>query len=235
LNHREITADSPAEGVVIYQPRAGFRYAMDPILLVGWAMEGGTARTFIDIGTGSGVMALLLTRLGLTGLGIDVLPEWIELATRSGRKSGIDARFECIDARSFDGVSADLVVCNPPYFPLSTGTVSPDPLRASGRHECAGTLAEITAAACRAGARVCMTLPESRRTEAEAYLAAGGRPVSRRLLLDEGFSLIEGRQEPGDVVTERGSLRGDGGHGPLAYRLFALAGADLVGIDRGKS
>jgi len=200
---------------------------MDPILLVGWALEGGEAQTFLDVGTGCGVMALLLARLGLKGKGIDVMPEAIELARRSAKESGMSTVFQVMDARELPRNTVDLVLCNPPYFPLSRGTPSSNPLRAASRHECHGSLSQIISACCRSGDRVCISLPTGRLDEGRVLLSQYGRPVARELRLDEGFGLLEGRRSSKPSQVERGSLREGGGHGPIAARLFARAGAIL--------
>jgi len=200
---------------------------MDPILLVGWALEGGDAQSFLDIGTGCGLMALLLTRLGLNGRGIDVLPEWIELARSSAMESGLSVRFDVMDARELQTDELDLVVCNPPYFPLHTGTASANPFRAAARHECSGTLKDLVRACARSARRVCLSVPRTRLDEAASYLEEAERPVCRRLLLEEGIALIEGRCGANTCLTEQGSLRFEDHHGPIASRLFQRAGARL--------
>ena len=222
-----VTRDHPADGVVVLQPKGSFRYSMDPILLAGWALEGGVAHTFLDVGSGSGIISLLLANMGLKGGGVDVVPEWVRLAKQSANESQLDCHFRLMDVRHMAAEWVDLVLCNPPYFPLGTGNVSPDPLRAAARHELKGGLAELIAACARMGPRVCLSVPSSRADEATDVLATTGRPLARRLILQEGLTLLEGCE--GGVVpqTESGSLRAEGGHGPLAARLFMNVEAHL--------
>ena len=70
-------------------------------------------------------------------------------------------------------------------------------------------------------------MPSRREPEAIDALAKNGRPLARRLVLNEGVSLIEGRAGGLEPQTECGSLRANGGHGPLAIRLFGRIGAHL--------
>ena len=86
----DLSCDEPAPGLKVWQPRRGFRYGLDSILLAGWALEGGRPKRFLDVGTGSGIVALLLARLGIPGVGIDVRSDWIDLARRSAEDSGLD-------------------------------------------------------------------------------------------------------------------------------------------------
>ena len=71
----------------------------------------------------------------------------------------------------------DLVLCNPPYFPLGTGNVSPDPLRAAVLRQLKGGLAELIAACAASGPRVCLSVPSSRADEATDVSATTGRPL----------------------------------------------------------
>jgi len=124
LEPAALTRDTPRPGVVVYQPARGFRYAMDPILLAGWALEGGRPGSFLDAGTGSGIVALLLAAQGIPGVGVDVLPLWIELARRSAAESATpQLRFELGDLREMALPAVDLAVCNPPYQPRGAGPV----------------------------------------------------------------------------------------------------------------
>ena len=70
------TRDTPAPGLVVPQPRKGFRYGSEAFWLVGLATEDGVPATALDLGTGSGIMALLLARLGANVEAVDVRPEW---------------------------------------------------------------------------------------------------------------------------------------------------------------
>ena len=135
--------------------------------------------------------------------------------------------FQNMDVRSYEGDPVDLVLCNPPYFPLGSGSVSPDPLKAAARHECAGGLSDLVRAGARFAPRVCLSVPRVRQGEAEDALASADRPVVRRLILREGIVLLEGSRDARLCRTEEGSLRQGSGHGPLAARLFGRAGARL--------
>lgn len=203
-----LTREEPAPGLVVWQPARGFRYAMDPFLLAGFALEGGAPETAMDIGTGSGIMALLLARLGVRVTAVDVVAPWLDLARRSAADSGIEVRFVEADARELPPARHDLALLNPPYLPLGRGPVSPDPWRAGARWELRGTLAELVAAAARQAGRVCLVLPEGRGDEGVAALAAAGRPLVRRCEVDGALVLLEGREgTAGAPGFERVALR----------------------------
>lgn len=193
------TVESPAPGLSVWQPRRGFRYALDPFLLAGFALEGGVPSRFLDAGTGSGIAALLLARLGIPGEGIDIRPEWITMATRSRDEScdvhGAPLRLDLAvqDLRARDETPVELALMNPPYLPNGRGVLPRDPLRAAGRHELAGGLAELVPALARAARRVALIVPAHRGAELEALLVSAGRPPRRRLRVGDVLHLVEGR------------------------------------------
>lgn len=231
----ELSRDCPRPGLAVYQPRRGFRYAMDPLLLCAFALEGGTPRSAIDLGTGSGIMALLLASLGVPCTGVDVRPEWVQMARMSAAESGLsNVRFEHCDARVHPG-SAELVVCNPPYFQAGRGKRPRDLLKAHARHELAGTLAELIAAAARMAPRICLVLPRTRAREASKLLAAQDRPVTRRLWLEPALVLIEGCEgaAPGEERDELAGMRDrHGRHHRRVRELYGRLGAELRGSAR---
>jgi tRNA1(Val) A37 N6-methylase TrmN6 len=168
----DVSREEPAPGLTVWQPQRGFRYGLDAILLAGWALEGGRPKRFLDVGTGSGIVALLLARMGIPGVGIDVRSDWIELARRSAADSGLDnVSFLHGDVRTAAIEGIDLVLANPPYRQEGQGTMSPDARKAAATHELSGTLAELVAAMCRLGDRVALVLPLQREAEARDALA----------------------------------------------------------------
>ncbi len=96
----------------------------------------GEAGAILDIGTGSGAIAITLAKLlpqaQLTA--VDICHKALEVAERNAMRHGVEARicFLCLDALQPDFVSHftqpfDVVVSNPPYIPLSEKeSVPPD-------------------------------------------------------------------------------------------------------------
>jgi len=87
------------------------------------AEAGGPARhpLIIDVGTGSGCLAVSLAREFPGGrvIGTDVSLEALAIAARNARRHGVGARVEFTRTSLLDGVSgpATLIVSNPPYVP----------------------------------------------------------------------------------------------------------------------
>ena len=71
-----------------------------------------------DIGTGSGILALVLARRGIARVvAADQDPRALACASENGRIFGLTAAIEVLEADLFPPGSAPLVVCNPPWLP----------------------------------------------------------------------------------------------------------------------
>ena len=138
---------------LILQARDGYRYSLDPLLLCAFATIPVNARV-ADLGTGSGVMPLLLARQGKGRefVGIELQPELAERAQESARINGLEdrVRIVCVDLRALPAELAggfDVVLANPPYRRAASGRVAPGAERAAARFELAGGLADFLGAA----------------------------------------------------------------------------------------
>ena len=176
----ERTVDGALGGAVtLVQPRDGYRFSLDAVLLARFAAEDRAERV-LDLGCGCGVVGLCVLALGGSErlVGLDIQPEMVACAVESARRSGVS---ECASFRTGDyrdpGVTGDgwpLVVSNPPYRPPAQGRVSPKPGVAVARHEVCGTVEDLARAAARAlapGGRFCTVYPAPR---LPALLAACG-------------------------------------------------------------
>lgn len=91
--------------------------------LVEEALEGmGGAGRFLDLGTGSGAIAvaLLAERPAWSGVAVEISPSAAASARRNAEKSGVAARLDLREGDLFGPVTGerfDLVVSNPPYIP----------------------------------------------------------------------------------------------------------------------
>lgn len=143
----DLTVDVPAPGVRIAQPRHGFRYGSEAMWLAAIGRELG-ARTVLDLGTGSGVVAALLAAQGMEATGVDVRPEWAEAWSITLATAPPNLRLVRADVRDVNGCY-DLVVSNPPFFPAGSGPVVADPFHRAARTEDAARLGDFVAAALR--------------------------------------------------------------------------------------
>ena len=135
----------------VWHDRCAMKVGTDGVLLGAWAgpgrpggMSGGSPQTILDIGTGSGLVALMLAQrfpeAQVTGIDSDA-----EAAAQARENFAVSPwpqrlRAAHISLQEFcRGTAAtaaarrfDLVVSNPPFY--DTTLTSPDPLRTAARH-----------------------------------------------------------------------------------------------------
>ena len=187
-----------------------FRFGTDSVLLGNFVNISG-AKSGIDLGCASGVISLLLLarnpRLHMTGIEID--GEAAALAAENMAHNRLVERSRIVNAdlrdhrELFRAGSFDLVVSNPPYFPVSSGDVSPDSRRAAARGEVSCTLEDLCSAAeflCRWDGKVAFVHRPERLSEVfDTMKRHGIEPKRLRLVAHTADSvpsliLIEGRR-----------------------------------------
>jgi tRNA1Val (adenine37-N6)-methyltransferase len=159
----------------IIQKKRGYRFSLDALLLAHFATlrEGDD---LIDLGTGSGIIALILAQrfCCMRVLGIDIQGELAAMAKRSVVLNGLEG---CVEIHWGDvrcpktlcgPQSFSVAVFNPPYRRLLSGRMNPDSEKAVARHEIAGTAADFLAATAhvlRPGGRAYAIYPAARMVE----------------------------------------------------------------------
>jgi len=146
----ETTDELRSYGVQVIQPESGYRFSLDPLLLCDFAGAGPAGR-IIDLGTGCGIIPLLMARKAAEArvVGVELQQEMAALACRNTALNALQDRVEiiCDDVimlRKHFPVSAfDLVVANPPYRTPRSGRISPRAGRDLARHESTAGIAEF--------------------------------------------------------------------------------------------
>jgi tRNA1Val (adenine37-N6)-methyltransferase len=118
-------------GLSLCQPRRGYRVNVDSLLLAAFAANGRRARLAVDLGAGVGAVGLSLVWLGSAKrvVLLEREPELVALARENIAANAVVGTAEIRDLER-DGLPrelaqrADLVLCNPPFFPPSAGTAS---------------------------------------------------------------------------------------------------------------
>ena len=170
------TRDALFEGKLsVIQSKSGYRFSLDALLLARFAVVRKGKRG-IDLGTGNGVVALILASrepsLKITGL--EIQAEMAERAARSAALNGLSDRVSIVqgDVRAPEGIfsagSFDIAVCNPPYRRLASGRINPNDEKRVARHEIKANLGDFVRAAaywlCRGGA-MSVVYPATRMTD----------------------------------------------------------------------
>ncbi len=172
----ERVEDLQYRGLSIIQGE-GFRFGTDSVLLAGYVRARATDRV-IDLGTGTGVLAILINgRTGADVTAIELQPQQADMARRSAEMNGqtrINVRVMDIrTAHEQLGHGAyDIAVCNPPYHSSEDGQASQNP---TATHELTLTVRELAASAAKLlkfGGRLYTMCPAHRLAEYVAALCA---------------------------------------------------------------
>ena len=140
--------------IKVYQNKQGYRFSVDAVLLSSFA-NMRYARKIADLGTGSGIIGLLLARKypGADVTLVELQESLYRLAVRNIRINKLDDRVRAVlsDVKhlrnTFDYMSYDLVVSNPPFRKPATGRLSIGQERAIARHELALKFSDLADAA----------------------------------------------------------------------------------------
>jgi tRNA1(Val) A37 N6-methylase TrmN6 len=136
--------------VVLRQPDAGYRAAIDPVFLAA-AVPAKSGERVLDAGCGVGAGALCLASrvAGVQVVGIDAQSDLISLAAEGARLSGLSDRswFIAGDILSPPGLGApfDHVMANPPYLAEGSAIPPPDPAKRQANVEGEAKLADWVA------------------------------------------------------------------------------------------
>ncbi|WP_051284340.1 tRNA1(Val) (adenine(37)-N6)-methyltransferase [Desulforegula conservatrix] len=148
MNH---TTDSFFEGKIkIRQRENGYRFSIDPILIAHYAKIPKGSK-IVDIGTGSGVIPLILTHLheDCRVLGIEIQKNMAEMASRNIRDNGFEERIRILNMDFSEMIQADIngpadiIISNPPYRKNDSGRKNPESEKAIARHEIKLTLGQL--------------------------------------------------------------------------------------------
>lgn len=136
----------------IRQKKEGYRFSIDALLLAHFA-EPRPADRVIDLGTGCGVIPLILAfrRKAEAIVGVEVQPSLADLARQNVSLNRFSSQIEIWekDFRNLPEESGafDSALCNPPYRRTGSGRVNPQEEKALARHEINATLEDVLRAA----------------------------------------------------------------------------------------
>lgn len=189
--------------------RCAMKVGTDGVLLGAWARGG---RRILDVGTGSGLVALMMAQrfpeARVTGVEVDgeACRQAAENMAASPFAERMDARQGKIQAQDFPQ-PFDAIVCNPPFY-MDDSPHSPDRRRAMARHNDSLPFRDLFAAAAKAltpDGRLSVVIPAQAGHEMAGEAALAGWRLSRELAL---------RSKPGKEVSRlllEFTRQGDGG------------------------
>lgn len=210
----ELTSRDGLGRLSILQPRTGYRFNLDSVLLAFFATAA--AGPVADLGAGCGVLCLLLKARGLAGpfTALEIDPLAAACARANFAANRLDGTVLVADLAGpmpeLPAAGFALAVSNPPFGRAGHGRIPPDPSRARARHELALTADDLWAAAARLltpGGRLALCSDPRRLPELLAGLTRHGL-APRRLRLAHGragkpasLALIEAARGGGAELT----------------------------------
>ena len=144
----------------IIQNKKGFCFSLDSVLISDFAREVKKGSCGVDLGTGTGVISLLLAaKTNLKKIiGVEVQEDVADMAKRSVYLNKMQDKIEIVNRNIKDILqkkdkyiineklqmeSFDFVVTNPPYKKLETGKVNENEYKYISRHEVTANLEDF--------------------------------------------------------------------------------------------
>ncbi len=160
------------KGLRVLQPREGYRYSVDALLLADFASPRPRARV-LELGAGCGIISMLLARRypGIQVKALEIQKPLAELAKANVSSNKLEDRIEIIHgdinriSEMLPAGGFDYVVSNPPYRPPETGRLCKEAQEALARHEILTTLEGVLKAAryaLKPGGKIALIYPADR-------------------------------------------------------------------------
>lgn len=169
----------------VWHDRSAMKVGTDGVLLGAWCRVDG-ALSALDIGTGSGLIAMMMAQRNenLEVLGIDIDENSVEQAKENAIHSPFAQRlrFQQVDVRQMKGLHEfDVVVSNPPFY--TADTISPQMERGAARNAKSlpfKLLIEKAVELMKEDGRFCVIIPYAEAPQFILDAASTGLSLSRR-------------------------------------------------------
>jgi len=167
LKENERIDDLQCQGLQIIQNKKEFCFGIDAVLLSDFAKKIKKNGRVVDLCTGTGVIAILLTAKSEAQKiwGIEIQEHIAEMATRSIKMNHLEEKVEIIHQdltklkEQIVAGTIDTVTVNPPYKPKNSGIINEKDTKTIARHEISCTLEDIVKESARllnTGGNLCM-------------------------------------------------------------------------------
>lgn len=138
--------DLQFENLKIIQNTDWFRFGIDSVLLTEFARDIKDNKNIVDLGTGTGIISILLSKKVNPKkiIGVEVQKDVYEMATRSVKLNSLEDKIELINEDvinlKLEKNYYDVVVTNPPYKKLGTGVNASNEKQQISRFETTASL-----------------------------------------------------------------------------------------------
>lgn len=151
LEENERIDDLEFKNLKVIQNKNGFCFGMDAVLLSDFAKNIKRNATVLDLGTGTGIIPILLC--GKTELkkviGVEIQEEVAKMAKKSILLNSLEGRFEILNCnikelnKIYKKQTFDVIVTNPPYKKQNSGIVNENEKKVISRHEITANLEDF--------------------------------------------------------------------------------------------
>ncbi len=151
LKENERIDDLEFKNLKIIQNKNGFCFGMDSVLLTDFAKTIKPNSKVIDLGTGTGIISILLSAKtkDTSFVGVEIQEEVADMAHRSIKLNCLENRIKILNQNIVDlkekykKGSFDVVITNPPYKKINTGVINVNDNKLIARHEVAASLEDF--------------------------------------------------------------------------------------------
>ncbi len=151
LKENEVIDDLEYKGLKIIQNNKWFKYGIDSVLLSDFAKNMKKNSKILDIGTGTGIISILLSKKTECKeiIGIEIQEDVADMARRSVELNNLENKIKIINdnilniENYFPLEYFDYVVTNPPYQKDNSGLKSESEKQLISRHEVKCSLEDI--------------------------------------------------------------------------------------------
>ena len=151
LKENERIDDLEFKDLKIIQNKDGFCFGIDAVVLSDFAKNIKKDVNVLDLGTGTGIISILLcakTKLKKI-IGVEVQEDVYDMEVRSSKLNNLENKFEVINENILnlnnilENNSIDVIVTNPPYKKQDTGVKNDTEKKLISRHEILATLEDF--------------------------------------------------------------------------------------------
>ena len=151
LKENERIDELEYKGLKIIQNKEGFCFGIDSVLLSDFAKNLKKDSVVVDIGTGTGIISILLSKKAEIKkiYGIEIQEEVADMAKRSVKLNDLQDKIQIINKNiknifeEIEPNKIDAIVTNPPYMKLNTGAKNEEIKKLISRHEVECNLEDI--------------------------------------------------------------------------------------------
>ena len=148
IKENERIDDLQLNNLKIIQNSKWFCFGIDSIILSNFAKEMHKNSKVLDLGTGNGILAILVSEKVENSkiIGIEVQEEVADMAKRSVELNNLEQKITIINSNIKEikyNNEFDAVITNPPYKETNTGLMNENQVKLISRHEIKGTLEDF--------------------------------------------------------------------------------------------